>query len=612
MYRIFRQSKRVIGDDANLIREFPPLKGRVFGVAVSKDGSHVAAVSSDNTVGEVLIAKYEFDVDMPEDIKAISLKRSNGRSAAERKRLQEYRTQGVQAVAQTTVDGTGLYAVAFHPDGKTIAVAGGDGKIRLYSTENAALLKEFLSVPVTNKVAKRAIEDLGRRKPPKPCRVNRCPTGKHWPRLEVQPQEITIDHRYDSVQFLVTAVLESGDRVDATRMAQVAATEPIVNISPRGLLRAKANGTTEITFSMGDKAAKAVVHVTGVVEDFPMDMKRDVVPALTKLGCNAGTCHGANNGKAGFKLSLRGNDPEFDLRAFADDLASRRVNRASPDQSLMLLKAAAAVPHGGGAIGPTRFASLRNHPQVDFRRRQVGPIGSEGDVRSRSLRKIPSCKLAGAKQQMRVVATYSDGAIRDVTAEAFVEVGDIEVASTDGSGLVTVLRRGETPILTRFQGAYAATTMTVMGDRERVCVEGPAGEQLHRRNDPREVEAHQDPQSELCTDAEFIRRVYLDLTGLPPTVDDVRAFLADSRDTRLKRDEMIDRLVGSEDYIDHWTNKWADLLQVNRKYLGRRRGHGVSRLDPHAGGGQHALRPVRARNSHGERLQQGESARVVL
>ena len=74
--------------------------------------------------------------------------------------------------------------------------------------------------------------------------------------------------------------------------------------------------------------------------------------------------------------------------------------------------------------------------------------------------------------------------------------------------------------------------------------------------------------SGLCTDAEFLRRVYLDLTGLPPTADDVRAFLADTRDARVKRDELIDRLIGSEEYVEYWTNKWADLLQVNRKFLG--------------------------------------------
>ncbi|QDT50054.1 WD domain, G-beta repeat [Symmachiella dynata] len=567
LYRIFRESKRVIGDDANLIRQFPPLKGRLFGVAISKDGSHVAAVSSDNTTGEVLVAKYEFDVEMPEDIREISLKRSSQRSADERKRLDEYRTQGVQAVAQTTVDNTGLYAVVFHPNGKTIAVAGGDGKIRLYSTENANLEKEFLSVPVSDEIVQREIEDSVTTAAEDTPAPESLPEGQKVAALEVQPQEITIDHRYDSVQFLVTAVLESGERVDATRIAQFAVSEPIASVSPSGLLRANANGTTEITFRLADKAAKSVVHVTAVEDDFAVDMKRDVVPTLTKLGCNAGTCHGANKGKAGFKLSLRGNDPEFDLRAFTDDLASRRVNRASPDNSLMLLKAAAAVPHGGGQLakpGTPYYEIIRKWISDGAKLDQAVPHVVKIDVTPQN----PIVQLAGSKQQMRVVATYSDGTTRDATAEAFVEVGDIEVAATDGTGLITVLRRGETPILTRYQGAYAATTMTVMGDRSGFAWQDQPTNNYIDEMIVKKLQRTKTVQSGLCTDAEFVRRVYLDLTGLPPTVEQVSSFLADSRDTRLKRDELIDQLVGSDDYIDHWTNKWADLLQVNRKYLG--------------------------------------------
>ncbi len=567
LYRIFRESKRVIGDDANLIRNFPPLKGRVFGVAISKDGSHVAAVSSDNTSGEVLVAKYEFDAEMPEEIKKISMKRSRNRSAEEKKQLKDYRTQGVQAVAQTAVEGTGLYAVSFHPDGKTIAVSGSDGKIRLYAAETAELLNEFLSVPTSDEVAKRSAEELQPPQAAEELPTESLPEGQKLAALEVQPQEITLDRRYDSVQFLVTAVLESGDRVDATRLVQVAASEPIATISPRGLLRGQTNGTTELTFSMGDQAAKAIVHVTGIVDDFPVDMKRDVLPTLTKLGCNAGTCHGANNGKAGFKLSLRGNDPEFDLRAFTDDLASRRVNRASPDHSLMLLKAAAAVPHGGGQL------ARPGTPYYEILRKWISD-GATLDPSSSKVTSIdvtpknPIVQMPGAKQQMRVVATYADGTSRDVTAEAFVEVGDIEVASTDGSGLVTVLRRGETPILTRYHGAYAATTMTVMGDRSGFVWQDPPVNNYIDEMIIAKLKRTKTLQSDLCTDAEFIRRIHLDLTGLPPTVEQVRDFLADSRDTRVKRDEVIDRLVGSEEYIDHWTNKWADLLQVNRKFLG--------------------------------------------
>ena len=111
--------------------------------------------------------------------------------------------------------------------------------------------------------------------------------------------------------------------------------------------------------------------------------------------------------------------------------------------------------------------------------------------------------------------------------------------------------------------------------------------------------------SELCSDAEFLRRVSLDLTGLPPAPDEVRKFLADPRDTRVKRDELIDRLVGSEAYIDHWTNKWADLLQVNRKFLAGEGAAAYRKWIRDEAGGQHALRPVRSQDPHRHRLEQG-------
>ncbi len=569
LYRVFRTTKRVIGDDANLIRKFPPLKGRVFGVAISKDGSRVAAVSSDNTSGEVLIAKYEFDAEMPEDIKKISMKRSRTRSAKERQRLAEYRSQGVQAVAQTGVENAGLYAVAFHPDGNTLAVAGGNGRVQLLSAEDAKLKTEFVPVPLTEAVASATEKETPQTQQQSAAHApgESAPEGRKIVSLKVEPTTVSIDRRYDSVQFLVTGTFESGETFDATRMAQVKVADAIAHVSPQGLLRTSANGSTKVTFSLGGLSAEAAVTVTGVENDFPVDMIQDVLPVLTKVGCNAGTCHGAQKGKAGFKLSLRGNDPAFDLRAFADDLSARRVNWASPEHSLMLLKASASVPHGGGQVAPA------GTPYYEVIRKWIAD-GTKLDgtvprvVKIDVTPKNPIVQRAGGKQQMRIVATYSDGRTRDVTAEAFVEVGDIEVAEADGQGLITVLRRGETPILTRYQGAYAATTMTVMGDREGFAWTDPPTNNFIDELVVQKLKRTKTLQSDLCTDAEFLRRVHLDLTGLPPTSDQVRAFLADSRETRIKRDEIIDRLVGSDDYIDHWTNKWADLLQVNRKFLG--------------------------------------------
>ena len=308
------------------------------------------------------------------------------------------------------------------------------------------------------------------------------------------------------------------------------------------------------------------VEVSGLNSGFQVDFIRDVNPVMSKLGCNAGTCHGSAQGKNGFKLSLRGYDPILDVRALTDDHASRRVNLASPEDSLMLDKPTGTVPHVGGQVfkpGEPYYLILRSWIAGGAKLDLSTPGGQD-----RALSQEPGYPNHRARQQIRVVATYADGRTRDVTREAFVESGNGEVATANKSGLMTSLRRGEAPILARYEGAYAATTLTVMGDRT-----GFAWEQPPANNKIDELVAAKWKRlkikpSGLCTDDEFVRRVYLDLTGLPPTAEQVRAFLADTRETRVKRDELVDKLVGSPEYVEYWTNKWADMLQVNRKFLG--------------------------------------------
>ncbi|MEM9703773.1 MAG: DUF1549 domain-containing protein, partial [Planctomycetota bacterium] len=176
---------------------------------------------------------------------------------------------------------------------------------------------------------------------------------------------------------------------------------------------------------------------------------------------------------------------------------------------------------------------------------------------------------AGEAVQFSVIATYADGAVRDVTAESFVETGDREVATADDAGELTAVRRGEAPVLARYEGAYAATTLTVMGDRtgfqwETSPTWGVIDELVADKWQTLKIKP-----SSLADDATFLRRVHLDLTGLPPTLEKVTAFLADERPARVKRDAVIDELIGSPDFVEHWSNKWADLLQVNGKFLGR-------------------------------------------
>ncbi len=297
------------------------------------------------------------------------------------------------------------------------------------------------------------------------------------------------------------------------------------------------------------------------------DFVRDVMPLLARMGCNAGTCHGAAKGRNGFKLSLRGYDPLFDVRSLTDDLASRRVNLASPDDSLMLLKCTGAVPHVGGQL------TKPGEPYYEILRSWIAS-GAKYDRTSTRVQRIaisptnPIAQRPGDQQQFQVIASYPDGSTRDVTREAFIESGNTEVATAAKGGLLSAVRRGEAPVLARYEGAYAATTLTVMGNRDKFVWEQPP---TYNRIDDLVAAKWQRLKiqpSELCSDADFIRRIYLDLTGLPPTAGEVQAFLDDKTDSRAKREALADKLIGSDAYIEYWSNKWADLLQVNRKFLG--------------------------------------------
>ena len=148
LYRVFRKSIRVIGDDSNLIREFPALPGRVYSVAISNDGKRIAAGSSLDGTGEVSVYTYEFDTDLPANIKAIQEKVVTARSTEEAETLDKYHKEGVKQIANVKIPEGGIYAVAFRPDGQVLAAAGADGLVRFFNPESGSLVKEFAPVPV--------------------------------------------------------------------------------------------------------------------------------------------------------------------------------------------------------------------------------------------------------------------------------------------------------------------------------------------------------------------------------------------------------------------------------------------------------------------------------
>ncbi len=397
--------------------------------------------------------------------------------------------------------------------------------------------------------------------------VERLPKSK-LVKLEAEPASITLATDRDYAQVLVTAVYEDGKRCDVTRLAKYEADASALAVSTSGFVRPKLAAKSSIAIQFGGHTATIATDATTLAQAAAIDFVHDVNPVMSRLGCNQGTCHGAQKGKNGFKLSLRGYDPIEDVRALGDDLASRRLNTAAPDASLMLLKPTGMVPHEGGVLlapGSVYYHTLRQWIAGGSKLNTSSPRVARIEIQPAK----PVIELEGAWQQFRITAFYADGTERDVTREAFIESGNGEVAKAGANGLVEALRRGEAPILARFEGAYAAATVTIMGNRDQFQWQEP-----ERYNAIDELVAAKWQRmkiapSQVCNDAEFLRRVTLDLTGLPPTAETVRAFLADTRDSRVKRAEVIEQLIGNPDYVEHWANKWSDLLQVNSKFLGK-------------------------------------------
>ncbi|MBL8843663.1 MAG: DUF1553 domain-containing protein [Planctomycetes bacterium] len=385
--------------------------------------------------------------------------------------------------------------------------------------------------------------------------------------LRVQPERLELDGRFAGAQLVVTGRLDDGQLVDVTRAVAIDGAGELLAVDARGHVRAQRDGEATLRLAVGAQSVALPAVVRGTTGGPPPSFVQDVEPLLTRMGCNAGTCHGSAKGKNGFKLSLRGYDPTFDHEALTDELAGRRFNRAVPEQSLFLLKPTGAVPHEGGV----RLAAGSQEHELLVAWIAAGAVLDAEAPRVVSLDLWPHdpvIALPGMSQQFAVRATYSDGRVRDVTADAVVECNDLEIAATEAGGLVTALRRGDAAILARYAGQFAATRMVVMGDRAGFAWQPVAQHHYVDELVDAKLQAVKAQPSGSCSDAEFCRRIHLDLTGAPPTARTTRAFLLDRRDSRVKRDELIDRLIGSVEFVEHWTNKWADLLQVNSKFLG--------------------------------------------
>src|SRR5579862_3108815 len=177
----------------------------------------------------------------------------------------------------------------------------------------------------------------------------KLPPSAKLVKLEFAPAAIELKTPFEYRQLLLTGILDNGDRVDVTRLAKF--TSPgAVKVSDHGQVRPVADGQGELKFTVEGMAGSIPVKVSGQKAPYEVSFVRDVMPTISRMGCNLGTCHGSAQGKNGFQLSLRGYDPVFDHRALIDDIGGRRFNRAAPERSLMLMKPTGVVPHVGGVL----------------------------------------------------------------------------------------------------------------------------------------------------------------------------------------------------------------------------------------------------------------------
>ncbi|HEY8749515.1 MAG TPA: DUF1549 and DUF1553 domain-containing protein [Tepidisphaeraceae bacterium] len=291
-----------------------------------------------------------------------------------------------------------------------------------------------------------------------------------------------------------------------------------------------------------------------------------ILPILTKAGCNAGACHGAAIGQGGFKLSLLGYDPESDFDAITRQFGGRRVDFSFPSQSLLLRKATHAIKHKGGERIDSDSADYR---AVVRWIEESAPYGRR-DLKVSTIEIRPTDVLVSAPGktiQLKVTATLSDGSVEDVTAHALYSSNDDSVAVAGEEGSVEVTRRGLTAIMVRYGGQVAAVRVGApMGDVEveagsfppQNFIDEKVWDELHRMRVP---------PSALCSDDEFLRRVYLDLIGRLPSANEVRSFVAQPSTTAGRR-KVISELLKRPEYADLWTLRFSDLLLIDSKRLG--------------------------------------------
>ncbi len=384
-------------------------------------------------------------------------------------------------------------------------------------------------------------------------------------RIEVLPEAVRLEGARDAEAILVLATSTTGTTDDRTDEVALRVLDPAIARLEDGRLVPVADGTTQLVVGEGGTALSVQVEVSGASEDPELDFNTDVLPWLTSMGCNTGSCHGSARGQDGFLLSLFGYDPRGDVRRVVEEYPGRRVDLTYPEHSLLIEKALGVVPHTGGRLmeeGSPGYRALVRW--IDEGCRPEGadaPSLVDIEVLPREL------VLAGPGQEARVLvrARYSDGTDRDVSHLAVLRTSNEASVALQGRGVVS-RDAGEAFV----SAAYGPHTVGLP-----VIVLPASG--AHPWADPAEGVAPSNwideaiagkhrrlgiAPSALCDDATFLRRAHLDLIGLLPTPERRAAFLADERPTAEKRAALVDELLERKEFTELQVSLWAERLGI--------------------------------------------------
>ncbi|HEX4148779.1 MAG TPA: DUF1549 domain-containing protein, partial [Pirellulales bacterium] len=351
--------------------------------------------------------------------------------------------------------------------------------------------------------------------------------------------------------------------------------DPQIVVVEQGIARPVANGRATITARFDGGQASAAVSVTGLEKPFQWSFRNHVESVLAKAGCSSGACHGAQAGKNGFKISLFGYDPEGDFLAITRSARGRRIVLSDPGHSLLLTKPTGAIAHKGGV----RFKPDSHEYRVLAEWIAAGvPQPQAADPRIVRVEFQPPAVVLrpGAKQQLLLLAHFSDGHVEDVTRWGRYTSTNSSVGAIGEQGQLTVAGYGEGAITGWYLSKVVVASVT-SPYQQKIPAEVFA--QATQRNFIDELvleklESLRIPPSPPASDEEFIRRATIDTIGLLPTAEETRKFLADSSPD--KRDRLIESLLERSEFVDYWAYKWSDLLLVNSEKLKTEKGDGKS------------------------------------